>query len=98
VVETHAAVTSFFGGVDVLASTIGRATQKDINSLRAFFLSASSRRGAPLGRPAAAHASELVRVAALAAEEKGYRRIRREGHGSDRSNHEDGDPPKGWQI
>jgi hypothetical protein len=37
-------------------------------------------------------------VAALAAEEKGYRRIRREGHDSDGSNHEDGDPPKGWQI
>jgi hypothetical protein len=76
VVGRHAAVVCSSGGVDVRASTVGEVTQKDNRNLRAFLLpSATGRRGASQGRPAAAHASAPDNVAAPVAEKKGYRRI-----------------------
>jgi hypothetical protein len=57
VVGRHAAGVCSSGGVDVRASTIGRATQQKSTSRSTFLLLRSSRRqGAPPGRPTAAHA------------------------------------------
>jgi hypothetical protein len=92
----HATVACSSGGVDVRASTIGRATQqKSTSRPRTFLLLlSSSRRGASLGRPTTArvcagqggHASQNRR---------GIGASDRESHDSDGSNHEDGDPTKG---
>jgi hypothetical protein len=100
--------SSFWGGVDVRASTVGEAAQQKKSSGRPrtfLLLLLFGRRGASLGWPVAAHASAPVRVATLAAEEKGRRRIRpgkprqrriqprrrRCGQRNDRSNREDRD-------
>jgi hypothetical protein len=56
---------------------------------------ATGRRGASLGRPATAHTSALVTVAAPAKEKKGYRWIWSGKPRHDGSSHEDGDPTKG---
>jgi hypothetical protein len=61
--------TSFFGGVNVRASMISRATQQNKSSSRArtfLLLPSSGRRGAQLGRPAAARVFVSVRVVAPA--------------------------------
>jgi hypothetical protein len=65
VVGRHAAVAYSSGGVYIRASTVDRATQQKSTSRPTFLLLRSvGRRGAPLGRPAAAP----VMVAAPAAE------------------------------
>jgi hypothetical protein len=77
VVGRHAAVACSSGGVDVRASMVDGTTQQKSTSRPTFLLIQSSgRREAPLGRPTAAHASALVRVAAPLAEYKGQRQIR----------------------
>jgi hypothetical protein len=60
----HTVVAYSSGGVDVRASRIGEATQKDNSNLRVFLLrSATGRRGASPWKPATAHASASIRVA-----------------------------------
>jgi hypothetical protein len=69
VVGRHATVACFSGGVDVRASTVGRATQQKSTNRPTFLLLRSFEHpGAPPERSVAAHASAPVMVAASAAE------------------------------
>jgi hypothetical protein len=100
VIERHVTTTSFFRGGrrSSINDRRGRgATQKDNSSrLGTFLLLSSGRRGTPPRRPTSAHASAPVKVVVPARGTKAANdKSGREGHDSEGSSHEDGDPAKG---
>jgi hypothetical protein len=93
--ETHNS-SLFFGRVDVRASTVGRATQQKSTSRATFLLlRLFGHRGASLGRPAAAQHLRWSWWQRQLQNRRGNDRSRQEGHNSDGSSQEDGDPAKG---